>query len=65
MEPWADERSDEAAGTLVATVIAAHGGQPKASEETMRYLKRPEAPQSEDEMKAVIGAVNRTLNPAP
>jgi hypothetical protein len=58
IEPWGDERSDLAAGGLVAATVAVHGGEPKPPSAYMPLLKKPKSkPQSEDSMKAVAAAI--------
>ena len=65
VEPWADERGDEAIGTLISYLAALNRVPPKAPRDYMERLKRPEKPQSEHEMKSVVDGIRRHLDQNP
>ncbi len=54
LEPWDAERTDEAVGTLIANVAAAHGVPPQPPARYMRLLCREQKGQTEEEMKGVF-----------
>ena len=50
-------------GTLIAHLVASHGGEPKPPRDYMPFLKRPpeERRQSQDEMRAAWDQVYRIM----
>lgn len=59
LEPWGDERTDEAIGTLVAHTVAAHGVPPQPPRQYMRILRKEESEQSESKMRAAFSSACR------
>jgi hypothetical protein len=58
MEPWADERSDLAAGIQIMHNVNAAGVDPRQPAEYMPYLRRePAKPQSEADIKQAFNAI--------
>lgn len=63
LEPWAEERSDLAAGITIMHNVAAHGAQAREPMKYMPFLRayRREKPQSQEEMKAAFDAVCESM----
>lgn len=65
IEPWADERSDLAAGIAVMHTVACHGGEAKAPHEYMPLLKRgPVKRQSEEDLQKTWDGICDTMERA-